>query len=404
MVRTFFLSTPVVIALVYSLCCSPASAQVTSLTFRPSAIEYSSALDKLVMTAGAPNQLHIYDPNTNGDTTVNLPLPPLSLSVSLDGIYAAVGHDSYISYVDLAAGRLLRVYPISTKATSIVLGAQFAYVLPSRSLNLGTGMESNSVGYSGEVGRLHPGGKWIYGGGSNSVQRLDVSTGPLSSKIEYLDTRDHRVCGNAWFSADGARVFNCGATAFEADSTDFRYVGGLNIANQIASFTHSAELGKILLITSGLDYYPPKMTDAEIQIYDYDYLTHAGKIALPSFTAGGQAFAAHGRFVSYSSDSKRVYVVMQADPSSGINQDFAVQVLQWRPADNCRLSTGASGVSSGRHECGSSADYSVGELRLGGRQQRVLASLDRRQIWRGQRALSLSGGPKSFHGAKIWNH
>lgn len=42
------------------------------------------------MIATIPNQVHIFDPVTNVDTTVDLPLSPTSISVSPDGLYAAV--------------------------------------------------------------------------------------------------------------------------------------------------------------------------------------------------------------------------------------------------------------------------------------------------------------------------
>lgn len=139
--------------------CLPAAAQITSLSFRPSVIEYSRSLDKLVMVAGAPNQLHIYDPNAKTDIAVNLPLPPLSLSISPDGLYAAVGHDAYISYVNLSTGLLARTYSVSTKVSGLVLGSQYVYVLPDRYVNLSTGAEVGSSSFAwGTRGRLHPNG------------------------------------------------------------------------------------------------------------------------------------------------------------------------------------------------------------------------------------------------------
>src|SRR5262245_19928035 len=85
-----------------------AGAQQQSLTFRAISAEYSKALDRIVMISSSPDVLHIYTPNGPSDTTVALSMPPLSLSVSPDGLFAAVGHDRLISYVSLSDGSVQR--------------------------------------------------------------------------------------------------------------------------------------------------------------------------------------------------------------------------------------------------------------------------------------------------------
>src|SRR5437868_3283437 len=106
-------------ALLLSAC---ASAQSTALTFRPVAAEYSGPLDRLIMVSANPNQLHIYSVPDGFDTTVNLPKAPTAVSVSPDGLHAAVAHDALISYVNLATASLERVYPVALNATNVVLG------------------------------------------------------------------------------------------------------------------------------------------------------------------------------------------------------------------------------------------------------------------------------------------
>src|SRR5271166_3378347 len=82
------------------------TAQTRPLPYNPVTAEYSNALDRIILISANPNQLHIFDPVNNSDTVVNLPKPPLSLSVSLDGMHAAVGHDALISYVNLPTASL----------------------------------------------------------------------------------------------------------------------------------------------------------------------------------------------------------------------------------------------------------------------------------------------------------
>lgn len=333
---------------------SPVFAQITPISFRPSIIEYNSALDKLILVSAGPNQLHIYDPNSKSDVAVNLPLPPLSLSLSPDGQYAAVGHDAYISYINLGAGSLVRVYSVSAKVTNLVLSSQYVYVLPEKTVNLATGSESTTSTWAGAGGaaRMHPSGKSIYstrGGSPNDVQRFDISSGALKFEYDSPYHGDHPVCENVWFSADGARIFNSCATVFHASDTkadDLIYFGGLNRSARIVSLSESVALKKIVAISNPYySYGPLKVDDSEIQVYDYDYLSYAGKLILPKFTVGNATFAAHGKFVTFSADSKKLYVIIQADPASGLNNDFALYVAQWQPAGNCGISLGSGSTS-----------------------------------------------------------
>src|SRR5690349_23306229 len=89
---------------------SLADAQTSALSFRPVAAEYSPQLDRIVMVSASPNQLHIYNAATNVDVTVNLPKAPVALSVSPDGLHAAVGHDALVSYVNLNSAAVERTF------------------------------------------------------------------------------------------------------------------------------------------------------------------------------------------------------------------------------------------------------------------------------------------------------
>src|SRR3954470_19877299 len=84
--------------------------QTTALTFRPIGAEYSLALDRIVMISSNPNLLHIYDPSSNADVTVRLSDSPLNLSVSPDGLHAAVAYSNSVDYVNLQLGAIERNY------------------------------------------------------------------------------------------------------------------------------------------------------------------------------------------------------------------------------------------------------------------------------------------------------
>ena len=124
---------------VYLIClvfCNCAFGQDNRLAFRPVAAEYSTTLDRLIFISENPNQLHIYNPATNTSVPVNLAQVPLSLSVSPNGLFAAVGHQSTISYVNLTNAVLDRTMnlPNVQGLYSLALGSDWLYVLPTASV------------------------------------------------------------------------------------------------------------------------------------------------------------------------------------------------------------------------------------------------------------------------------
>ena len=64
---------------------------VHSLGLHVIAADYSKALDRMIIVSAEPNQLNIYDPVSRANTAVPLLLLPTSVSVSPDGLHAAVG-------------------------------------------------------------------------------------------------------------------------------------------------------------------------------------------------------------------------------------------------------------------------------------------------------------------------
>src|SRR2546425_13095362 len=98
------------ILLAITISSATAAAQPVPLSYRPVTAAYSTALDRLIMVSGNPNALHIYDPVSQTDVTVNLVQPPLSLSISPDGLRAAVGHNALLTYVNLSTASVIRTF------------------------------------------------------------------------------------------------------------------------------------------------------------------------------------------------------------------------------------------------------------------------------------------------------
>jgi len=75
--------------------------------------EYSKALDAIVMLDEAPNALYVYDPVARTEKKILLPLPGTSVGVSPDGLTAVVGHNAFVTRVDLVAGSIIKTWPVA---------------------------------------------------------------------------------------------------------------------------------------------------------------------------------------------------------------------------------------------------------------------------------------------------
>ncbi len=292
---------------------------IHAMNFRVIDSEYSKSLDKIIMVSSTPsNQLHIYDPITEQDIALNLNLVPTCVSVSPDGLYAAAGHNGWISYVNLSTATLITIFPVSTDVFDIVLGGNgYVYAFPRvdqweriRCINLTTGIETMHTGnyiYDQTRAKLHPGGTAVY-----------LYDSPYHG--------DFSMCGDLWMSEDGLRIFTKCGNVFRSSSMqseDMTYNGALENLSFVRHLSHSSAVGKVAAVPDNT--YSDSTADREVQIFNYDYLTFDSKITLPHFVvSASSAFAGHGRFVFYNSTGTKYFVVIQADSSSGMLYDYGV--------------------------------------------------------------------------------
>lgn len=323
----------------FALLFTTAWAQTTALSFKPIDARYSKQLDRIIAVSTSPHALHIYDAATSQDTIVALPLAPKSVSVGPSGLYAAVAHTGKISYVNLVLGRIERELNVNGEIYSIVLASQFVHVLPSVSINLTTGAQSgtNHSYYPASGGALHPSGSRLYstrdGITPNDIHRFDVSTGPITGETDSRYHGDYSVCGEVWISDDGQRIFNSCGTFFRYDSVtenDLRYGGTLEGTTNVTWLGLSPAAGRVAAIPREPYYTPPgeePATDSEVRFFDPDYLRHLGTAALPDFETAGKKYKAHGKWLFYNGAGTALYVLMQADSTSGLINDFAIHKI-----------------------------------------------------------------------------
>ena len=287
--------------------------------------EYSKQLDKLVIVSSLPaNQLHVYNPVTRQDVAVTLPLLATCVSVSPDGLFAAVGHNGWVSYVDLQTGVLIKTIPVSTNAFDVVLaGNGYAYVFPAsdqwvqfHSIHIASGTETlGGIIREKTRAKLHPNGLAIYGAQNglspSDIEKYDISSGTATYLYNSPYHGDYAMNGDLWVSEDGLRLFTKAGNVFRSSAVvadDMLYNGALENLTQVRSLSHSAAVGKVAAIPEQTTFVWPGATvysDTEVRIFNYEFLTLNRIIPLPA--------GFHGLFVFYDSTGTKMHVLVKTE-------------------------------------------------------------------------------------------
>ena len=194
--------------------------QTAALSFRPIDAEYSTALDRIIMVSAGPSQLHIYNPVTKADTTVTLSAAPNAVSVSPDGLFAAVGHDNLITYVNLSNASVTKTFTLTLNVNELVLAANYIYLPPTMSIQISNGAVAGVLfpGSSVLRGVLSPGEQAIYWTYqySSDLYRASTATGVLTNPLSsYIGSNCYSSNGTGIWLADSI-VYTCGL-AFEGN-------------------------------------------------------------------------------------------------------------------------------------------------------------------------------------------
>jgi Putative binding domain, N-terminal len=341
-----------------------ATSPIAPLPFRVIDAEFSTQLNAIVAVAESPNQLHIYRPDTGALVSVNLPTVPRTVGVRPDGLFAAVGHNGLISYVDLSTPALVKSFPVSTDVLDIVLaGNGFVYAFPRadqwegiRCVNIATEVETQHSGYSiyaGTLARLHPGGTAMYGANNglspSDIEKYDISNGTAVVLYDSPYHGDYAMCGNLWFSTDGLRIFTACGNIFRASTDpnlDMRYIGRFAGEPFVRWVAHTQAGSNIAVLPNhnGFWWDPQPATDHEIHYYTTDFFDYRGKITLPKFIVESQQWQSRGRWLFFNAAGTKQYIVVQADEDSGMLYDYGVTTIDCTGAT---VSLNPASVSAG---------------------------------------------------------
>jgi hypothetical protein len=317
---------------------STPAAGFRNLAHRVVDAEYSRSGDFLVTVSANPAQLHVLDPDLGTTRSVALPKTPTSVSIRPDGAYAAVGHDGLVSIVNLGTRAVERTYPVTTHAIDVVLGGNgWVYVFPIadqwvsiHSINLATGVESTNSGTirAGTLVKIHPSGDYIYGANNglspSDIEKYDIRGGAARVLYDSPYHGDYPFSGNLWISEDGGRIIARSGNVFRSSTVraeDMTYNGRLTGINYVQSAADSRVAGRIVVLGGAA------LTD--LKVFESQFLAYRGTVPLPRFTVPGSTteFASEGQFVFANSEGTRVYVLVRAPASSGLQQDWGMATL-----------------------------------------------------------------------------
>ncbi len=308
-----------------------ANRPVVGLGFNVIDADYSKQLDRIIMVSGSPsNQLHVYDPAVNLDQTIALSASPTSVSVSPDGLYAAVGHNGTISYVDLVSKAVITTLPVDGNIADIVLAENgYVYAFPQDNpfivANINTGAVATPAAGFGymKAARLHPSGKVMYTDAYYTILKFDVSSGtPVYLYDCSPPGRNYSAGGDLWMIEDGTGFITRTGNVFSASTgTTYdvalpRTLQGFSYDTYVQYAADSSAGAKVAVI--------PLTSDIEVRIFDDQLFTLQNEIALPHFSTGHGDYAGHGKFVFFNSSGTAMFVVMQADAAAGLINGYGV--------------------------------------------------------------------------------
>lgn len=314
--------------------------------------EYSKVTDQLVYVSSNPSAVNIFTSSTGVTESIPLSYTPTCVSISQDGKTAAVGHDGYITYVNLNSKSIINSFDVSCYAIDIVLGNnKWAYVFPERdqwtyirciNMNISDNNEYLQTGntiYAGARGRLQPSSNYIYGANNglspSDIEKYNTQNGIAEYSYDSPYHGDYPMDGNLWFSEDGTRIFTKGKTVLktsEIKSQDMLYNGRItNDSNgQIEWLDHSAVKNNLYLILSTGDYLTKRKAPF-IYVHNASNLSFKNKIELEKYivinsNSTGKYYDADPFFVFSNSKGNNLFVITKAT-GAGLDKEWAIEKI-----------------------------------------------------------------------------
>ena len=271
--------------------------------------------------------------------SVALPTRGKAVSVSPDGAFAAVGHDGWVSHVDLDAMLVLATHGVPANLGDVVIdGDGFAHGFPDtgqwvaiHSVDLASGaLRRTHEGFIRDRtrARLHPSGTKIYGADNglapSDIERYSIMDGAVSYDYDSPYHGDFAFCGKIWYDPLGKVILSpCGVVVYATQDHANDMSFAMRLENLGGRIRHAASSA-----FDGLWYVAEQDGNRgsnRIRTFSIQHGTQVESLSLPwADTSGERRWRAS--FVFASADTGTHYVV--ADDDSDGMQRQALLVRQ----------------------------------------------------------------------------
>ena len=293
------------------------------LNYQLADVEYSRALERLVIVSDSPPLLHLLDPTSGEVETVALPKAPLAVSLEPGGLRAAVGHDGNLTVVDLETMTVSSTHVVTTVVGDLVFGADDrVHSIPRvdqweriHTTDLSDGSEALGSGLirAGTRARLNPARTGVAYGADrglspSDIERYDVSASPAALVRDSPYHGDYAMCGDLWFTDDGASIITaCGNVFRSSDNPDIdmTYRGSLG-PGFVLWADHASTSGHIIALRR------IGSQEFRLQWFEDAFLAPVDSVAVPQALIAGAFRDTAPRFVAYRGDASAVYVIAEA--------------------------------------------------------------------------------------------
>lgn len=284
--------------------------------------KYDRINDLLILIQKDPHIVKIINPEEREFQTVELFMTPTSLSVSLDGQFAVIGHLGWFSLLNLHTLEIENIYHVPVEVSSLIIAPNNWVYLYTGDWVYGFDLENeviadgflSTIPIKGEGAALHPTGSHIYlPGWPDMLVRHSIEQGPveydgISDYAEYYD------CTYLWISDDGLRLFTNHNHVINTNQ-DLSYVSTLEgRSTTISALDHHSGAGKIALTrcSSG-----SVVNCGDLIIYNDQSLKIEQELAIPMYlpTTLEQVILKKmgGRYGFFNSDGSRFYLLASRD-------------------------------------------------------------------------------------------
>jgi hypothetical protein len=317
---------------------------------------YSASLKAVVMASSWPeNALYIRSTDTGSETKVALSKLPTALTLSPDGRQAAVGHDAKVSWVNLNTLER-KLLDTSAQVFDLALDANgFVYIMPKVDqwvavhvidVAHNTETEQGWLLYAGSHGKLHPSGTALYtadnGLSPSDIARWNLDGQGLITRVQDSPYHgEYGMCGNLWFSEDGATIYTACGNTFRSSAdkaSDMRYTGKLALtptsyywskidalsqsgaANEVVALDHSLDACEISVGTTGCYHH--------LSFYNSDTQALLKRWGYPLVTVAGLRYTQHGVAVFHGPAGQGLFLITRLVDMPNPASEYVFSVLR----------------------------------------------------------------------------